>query len=277
MRDPFKIDGPTCISFSGGRSSAYMLRLVLDSNGGLPADAHVVFANTGKEDEATLRFVVDCSERWSVPIEWVEYQPAQQEGGPLFKRVTFETASRKGEPFDAMIAGKQYLPNPMERFCTVILKVIPAIQYMRWRGHNEHDNLLGMRADEPERVAKIHAKPSGGSAGVDRRAPLAEAGKGKHDVAAFWRAQPFDLALPLVNGKTIGGNCDLCFNKPPFERLSLIRAKPQRVIWWDNHERKRGARFTKDGPSYAQLAAYARDQRDMFDPDEEAIPCFCGD
>ncbi|TCJ20370.1 hypothetical protein EZJ19_00270 [Parasulfuritortus cantonensis] len=25
MRDPFKIDQPTCISFSGGRTSAYML------------------------------------------------------------------------------------------------------------------------------------------------------------------------------------------------------------------------------------------------------------
>jgi 3'-phosphoadenosine 5'-phosphosulfate sulfotransferase (PAPS reductase)/FAD synthetase len=66
--DPFRIDGPTCISFSGGRTSAYMLWRVLQSNNGLPQDAVVCFANTGKEDEATLRFVRDCGQQWNVPI-----------------------------------------------------------------------------------------------------------------------------------------------------------------------------------------------------------------
>ena len=62
MRDPFRTDGPTCISFSGGRTSAYMLWRVLQSHGGsLPDDCVVCFANTGKEEEATLRFVRECS------------------------------------------------------------------------------------------------------------------------------------------------------------------------------------------------------------------------
>jgi hypothetical protein len=46
--DPFRLDGPALVSFSGGRTSAYMLRRILDANGGrLPADVHAVFANTG--------------------------------------------------------------------------------------------------------------------------------------------------------------------------------------------------------------------------------------
>jgi len=118
-RDPFKIDGPTCISFSGGRTSAYMLWRVLQSNGGLPSDAVACFANTGKEDEATLRFVRDCGLNWNVPIVWVEYR--NDEKG--FALVDFEPASRVGEPFEAIIRKRNYLPNPVTRFCTSELKI----------------------------------------------------------------------------------------------------------------------------------------------------------
>lgn len=40
--------------------------------------------------------------------------------------------------------------------------------------------------------------------------PLAEAGV--REVTAFWQAQPFDLELLTVNGRTLEGNCDLCFS-----------------------------------------------------------------
>jgi hypothetical protein len=68
MNDPFKIIEPTVISFSGGRTSAYMLWRILESNNGLPEEAIVIFANTGKEDEETLKFVKNCSVNWNVPI-----------------------------------------------------------------------------------------------------------------------------------------------------------------------------------------------------------------
>jgi len=279
MRDPFKIDSPTCISFSGGRTSAYMLWRVLESNGGLPAEAKVCFSNTGKEDEATLAFVQECSDRWSVPITWVEYLP-----GRGVRTVDFDTASRTGEPFEALIRDRQYLPNPVARFCTTELKILSAVRHLRAEGWDEWDNLIGMRADEPARVAKVRANPSGGTKGVERQVPLAQAGISVQDVLAFWRQQAFDLALPVVNGKTMHGNCDLCFLKPPAQRLSLIRELPSRAVWWIAQEASiqsskiaDGARFTKDGPSYAQMLAYADSQTDIFDPNEEAIACFCGD
>ena len=52
--NPYIIKEPTCISFSGGRTSAFMLYKILEANDGLPEDAKVIFANTGKEEEATL-------------------------------------------------------------------------------------------------------------------------------------------------------------------------------------------------------------------------------
>ena len=101
--NPFLITEPTCISFSGGRTSAYMLWRILEANQmKLPEDAIVCFANTGKEEEATLKFVHDCEINWGAEIHWIEYKydeiPAKR-----FKRVTYETASRGGEPFAELI------------------------------------------------------------------------------------------------------------------------------------------------------------------------------
>jgi len=154
MSDPFKIIEPTCISFSGGRTSAYMLWRVLQSNGGLPDEAIVCFANTGKEDEATLKFVHDCETQWNVPIVWLEYAEAE-ESKDRFKVVTYETASRNGEPFEAMIARKKFLPNSVMRFCTTELKITPIARYMESIGHQEFETFAGIRADEPKRIVRL--------------------------------------------------------------------------------------------------------------------------
>jgi len=281
MSSPFKIDSPTCISFSGGRTSAYMLWRVLQAHDmSLPEDAVVCFANTGKEDEATLRFVQDCSEHWNVPITWLEYQPE----APGFKVVNFETASREGQPFEEIISKRNYLPNPVARFCTVELKIQPEHKYLKSTGWSEWDNMVGIRADEPRRVAKIKANPSGGKAGPERIMPLAQANITKDDVGSFWRDQAFDLGLPNHNGVTYHGNCDLCFLKGASQILSLIAEKPQRAAWWarmetsiTNAKIQNGGRFRSDRPSYAAMTKFTEQQQDMFDPNEEAIACFCGD
>jgi 3'-phosphoadenosine 5'-phosphosulfate sulfotransferase (PAPS reductase)/FAD synthetase len=275
MSDPFEILEPTVISFSGGRTSAYMLWRILQSNKGkLPDEAIVVFANTGKEEEATLEFVRDCGQNWNVPIHWLEYLPID----PKFKVVDFATASRNGEPFEALITKKNYLPNPVTRFCTVELKIRTIDKYLKSLGwkHNENMDWVGIRADEPRRAMKM----------ARERVPLFTAGITAADVGKFWREQSFDLGLPNFNGKTYHGNCDLCFLKGYPQTLSLIAEKPNRAIWWAEQEARihsagkftgDGARFRKDRPSYIQMKNFAADQADMFKTDEEGIPCFCGD
>jgi 3'-phosphoadenosine 5'-phosphosulfate sulfotransferase (PAPS reductase)/FAD synthetase len=277
MIDPFKITEPTCISFSGGRTSAYMLWRVLQAHDGrLPAEAVVCFANTGKEDEATLRFVQRVSDEWAVPIVWLEFRDTEER----FEVVSFETASRNGEPFEALIRKRNYLPNPVTRFCTIDLKIRPIGRYLLSIGmaetktEAENMSMIGMRADEQRRAAKIADKS---------RIPLVKAGITKQDVGDFWRAQPFDLELPNMNGVTMHGNCDLCFLKGGAQILSLVQEKPERAVWWAKMEalalasKPSGAVFRSDRPSYAQMAEFAADQGDMFDPSEEAIACFCGD
>ena len=279
MRDPFIIDEPTVISFSGGRTSAYLLWRVLQSNNGLPKEAIVCFANTGKEEQATLEFVRDCSINWGVEIHWLEYR-YHPENAQRFKRVTFETAARNGEPFFELIDqnGSLYLPNPVARICTAKLKIRVIHHYIKSLGleHDENSDWVGIRADEPRRAAKMDIS----------RLPLVAAGVTKETVAQFWRSQLFDLGLPNINGVTMHGNCDLCFLKPAHQILSLIKEKPERAIWWMNMEKHAqssnktfgdGARFRKDRPSYAEMYKYANEQTDMFGMDEEAISCFCGD
>lgn len=271
MRDPFVIDEPTVISFSGGRTSAYLLWRILQSNNGLPDDAIVCFANTGKEEEATLEFVRDCSVNWAVPIHWVEYRADD----PKFAEVTFETASRNGEPFEQLIVKKKYLPNPVTRFCTIELKIRAIHKFLKSRGwkHNENMDWVGIRADEPRRAAKI----------ARERTPLVTAGVTAKDVGQFWANQPFDLMLPNMGGKTMHGNCDLCFLKGYPQTLSLIQEKPERAIWWARMETLvqtsdktfgSGARFRKDRPSYSDMHKYIGQQIDMLD---DSIDCFCGD
>lgn len=278
--DPFKIDGPTTISFSGGRTSGYMLWRVLQANGGLPAEALVCFANTGKEDEATLAFVQECSERWAVPITWLEYQFEE----PRFRVVDFDTASRNGEPFEALIARRKFLPNVVSRFCTVELKVRTMHRHLRSIGWTDWESWLGIRADEPRRLARIARNDYGKH--EEKFAPLGVAGIGAKEVGDFWKAQPFDLGLPNINGVTMHGNCDLCYLKPAAQVFSLIAEKPERAVWWaqmetrvqsSGHANGDGARFRNDRPSYAEMAKFAAEQRDIFNPDEEAIACFCGD
>jgi 3'-phosphoadenosine 5'-phosphosulfate sulfotransferase (PAPS reductase)/FAD synthetase len=264
MSDPFKIDGPTCISFSGGRTSAYLLHRVLEANNGLPDDATVIFANTGKEHEATLNFVFDCSDYWGIPITWLEYT----KDDPKFRVVTFDTASRNGEPFAELIEKRSFLPNSVMRFCTGELKILTIERYYKAIGITDFDTMVGIRADEPKRIVKMRDT---------KLMPLASAGITQADVQHFWKSSSFDLELPFHDGVTVDGNCDLCFMKPMHQVISMIADKPDRAIWWAKQEEKIGGRFSKDRPTYAQMLQFSQEQRDMFDKDEQGIACFCGD
>ncbi|WP_394436755.1 hypothetical protein ACGGKE_07860 [Sphingobium naphthae] len=124
--NPYLIQGPALLAFSGGRTSAKLLKKVLDAHGGiLPADVHVVFCNTGKEREKTLRFVYECGVRWNVHIRWLQWLDRRKGTAVAqrFEEVGFNSAARRGEPFKALIASKKALPNAVARWCTEHLNV----------------------------------------------------------------------------------------------------------------------------------------------------------
>jgi len=295
MRDPYFLDEPAAISFSGGRTSGYMLWRILQAHGGsLPDHVKCVFSNTGKEMPETLDFVRDCALYWNVDIVWLElgeyeaygeWKTGSKAGKPKYKAttkvVTYETASRNGEPFERLVRKRNYLPNIVARFCTQELKILRIRDYLNAIG-NEWVQCVGIRADEPRRAVKMNGSRLNGH---EMYLPLYHDGITKDDVHAFWRSQPFDLKLYSNDGTTDWGNCDLCFLKGGQKKLSLIRERPDLADWWISIEDMMSettagsaARFRNDQPSYRDMKIIATDQQNMFaGSDDHTIPCFCGE
>jgi 3'-phosphoadenosine 5'-phosphosulfate sulfotransferase (PAPS reductase)/FAD synthetase len=263
--NPYLIEGPALISFSGGRTSGFMLHEILRAHDGrLPDDVHVTFANTGKEREETLRFVHDCATNWNVRVRWLE----RREGG--FEEVGFNSASRSGEPFAALIAKKKYLPNAVTRFCTVELKIRVMRDFARSCGWDRWANVIGLRYDEGLRVLKALARNDDAKERWVCAMPLSKAKVKRQDVMDFWSQQSFDLQL-----KSYEGNCDLCFLKARAKLSAIIRENPGIERWWADMESVTKVPFVTER-SYADLAQQARDQGHLFSgwmDDEHDVEC----
>ena len=270
----------------------YLLRRILDAHDGtLPPNAAAAFANTGKEREETLEFIAEAAQRWGVEIHWVEYLHRPDAAGGrkdpkhTFQVVDFETASRAGEPFAAMIKAASILPNVAMRKCTTTLKVQPLKQ---WALHHFPSNLqwtpninvIGIRADEYRRISKVLMEE------CLTEYPLVAAGVTVQTVNDFWAAAPFDLRLHSARG-----NCDLCFLKGRANLLSTIKENPNLADWWIDQEEKvllkngrrvrnsRQARFVQRY-SYRELRDFAVSQQTLPLPtpdDTAGIDCYCGD
>ena len=257
---------PCAIQFSGGRTSGYMLHEILKAHDGiLPPDCHVLFQNTGREMPETLDFVKDCGERFGVKIIWLEYFDEK----PFFTVVGHNSASRNGEPFEALIRRRKYVPNVVTRYCSDVLKYRAAKRYLLSLGYKKWTSVIGFRADEMTRVVKMREKK------LSREVPfmpLADAGITKREIKAFWDASPFDLRLQNIKGKTPLGNCDGCFLKSEKNLATLCKTHPERAAWWIKMEQKTGASFVK-GRYWKSLADFVERQGELdYDIDETG---FC--
>ncbi|MGW9333638.1 hypothetical protein [Bosea sp. NPDC055594] len=264
MADPYLITGPALISFSGGRTSAFMLWNILQAHGGkLPDDVVVAFANTGKEREETLRFVHECGARWGVPIRWLEWRGRGGDDADRFAVVDFESAARKGEPFEARINLTGIIPNSFMRICTIDLKLKTMQAFIRRLGWKHCVNAVGLRRDEGKRVARQMAAPP---KGWDVVCPLYEAGVTRDDVMEFWAEQDFDLGLQPWEG-----NCDLCFMKGERILQRIILDDPSRADWWIEQEERVGHLFKKGRRSFAEMRerALSTPVLPLVDPDHE--------
>ena len=221
----------TFISFSGGRTSGYMTKRLVDERRSTH-DLRILFANTGQENEQTLEFVDRCDREWNLGVVWIEALTDPRKGKGVRARVVdFASASRNGEPFEAMIA-KHGIPNRNFPHCTRETKTRPMRAWLRENGWKSgtYTTAIGIRADEIDRIPEhaIRTKER-------LEYPLASAGIKERDVIQWWRGQGFDLILSKKNG-----NCKWCWKKSLSKLVSIAVENPEHFDFPIRMEEKYG-------------------------------------
>jgi len=196
------------LSFSG-ETSGYMTHMAKEEFRG--CEVHCVFANTGQENEETLRFVERCDNEFGLNVVWVEavIDPEMQKG-TTHKIVDFRTAHRGLDLFESMCA-KYGLPNKSYPHCTRELKLAAIKSYMSDKGI--YETAIGIRADEYRRVNGNQEKII---------YPLVDHFITKDDVKHFWANQPFGLGL-----RDYQGNCVWCWKKSDKKLFQLMSDNPR--------------------------------------------------
>lgn len=207
-------------SFSGGRTSAYMTWRVLQEWRDQYDEITVLFANTGLEHKKTLEFVKNCDEHFGFNTVWLEAVIDPTLGvGNKHKVVSFQTASRNGEPYYDHCA-KHGIPSVAAPKCTASLKLDPMRAYLRDAlGHarRDYEQCVGIRADEIDRMQDPTSRR-----GKGLLYPLVKWGVTKAQVLDWWAAQSFDLDLPEYLG-----NCVTCFKKSDRKLMTIAKRHPE--------------------------------------------------
>lgn len=270
-------DTPSLISFSGGRTSGYMLYKIYEANGGIPDNCYVVFANTGKERPETLDFIhaIECD--LNIKIYWLEYISNKVR----YVEVNCASASTKGEPFQALNRHTTGLPHPRQRSCTGELKVKVMHRFMKDKigAKTEFQSIIGIRYDEPKR---FKVEDNDQNKYCENVIPLRYEKVTEKDVLEFWDNKHFNLKLDIGES-----NCDLCYLKGGKLLISMIEKNPKLADWWikqeafscgNNGKKAVSRRFRNDRPSYAELKQIAVNQNSFdFGDNDLTQPCNCHD
>ena len=174
------------ISFSGGRTSAYMAKRLFDDP--VAENQYFVFMNTGAEDERTLEFINKCDKEWELNLIWIEALVNPEKGKRTnYRIVDFDSASRQCEPFYDVI--KKYgIPNNSYPHCNRELKLHPFNSWLADTCPDAH-RAIGIRLDEIDRMAANMDKMKIIYPLISRWPTM------KAEIISWWEKQSFNLDI----------------------------------------------------------------------------------
>ena len=183
------------VSFSGGRSSAYLVNLMKN----LYPDTDFIFMDTGAEHPKTYEFVKNVVKYWGIKLTCLRVVVNPELGqANSYREITLDELKPDLRPFRD-VCYKYGTPYIHGAFCTRTMKFEPFTRYCNEHyGKNNYQTWLGIRADEPRRL-KLKD-------GYSYLADISDFDK--KDVIDWWETQPFDLDLPEHLG-----NCVFCIKK----------------------------------------------------------------
>lgn len=282
----------TINSISGGKTSSYIAKhypadynlfaLVTTNDKGclFPDEAvrKIVSDKIGREFIGTLEMdeiiytILDLEQFIGTKINWVV-----------------------GKPFDEIIkrGNRIYLPNKVQRFCTIDMKLKPIMKFWQDNIGEPIEMRIGFRANEMRRAQSMieRTKEDGflydkfivGQSANGRNKwkvmkyqkpvfPLIDDGIFKDKIEEYWKDKPVRFAY--LN------NCVGCFHRNPILLKHMSQKAPNKFEWFAKQERNQGYVSNNGGfitgTTYDQIAKHKL-QFDLFDEDfSECDSGYCG-
>ena len=190
---------------------------------------HIIylFANTGMEDERSLLFLKECSDFYKLEIIYLEpILNIKKRKGTDYKIVKWNELNTDGSHFEKGIS-IYGVPSIANKWCNRDLKLTPMTKFSNdYFGKDNWSVALGIRIDEMDRFSENYKTNNIFYPLVENKIDSKERNK-------FWSKQPIKLRI-----KAYEGNCTLCFEKSNRKRMTIVNEYPEKVIWWDQMEKK---------------------------------------
>ena len=236
-------------------------QIVSDKLGGIP------FCGT-LEDDTIIYTMLDLEQFIGKKINWIT-----------------------GETFDSIIKnknGKQFLPNKVQRICTVKMKVEPIAQWCYENLELPVSMRIGFRANETIRANNmIERREENGIENFKFKVgkkngrnkwktlpyrstefPLITDAIFKDKIEEFWENKPVRFAYM--------NNCVGCFHRSELLLKHMSNKQPKKFEWFAQQERQTKNSTWKTGITYDKIKNY-NSQLDFFDDDfNECDSGYCG-
>lgn len=198
-------------SFSGGRTSAFMVHLLERKAAKENLIIKHVFMDTGAEHPKTYEFIRNVAKNWNIDLVCLRLVIDPELGkANTYKVISVDDIGHDLQPWiDA--CSKYGTPYVHGAFCTRTMKTEVFTRYCK-ETYGEYHTWLGIRADEPKRLKERE--------GVSYLADISDVEK--QDILDWWAEQPFDLDLPEHLG-----NCVFCVKKGINKIALATRDEPE--------------------------------------------------